>query len=146
MSEIDVIINDERWRGAPLDVSSIIELARAHLTIKKTTNLSVLLSNDEDIQQFNATYRAKDKPTNVLSFPCDSIKGYVGDLVLSYETIKKECQSSGKELEEHATHMIVHGFLHLLGYDHVVESEAEIMETHEVKILASLNIKNPYDG
>lgn len=142
---VDIIINDPRWNDINLDVDLIVNAIRGHLTIKKETGVSLLLTNDEEIKIFNVTYRDKDKPTNVLSFPCEDIEGYVGDLIISYETVEKECGMQKKSIVDHSTHMITHGFLHLLGYDHIKDDEAEVMEAHEITILSSLNIKNPYD-
>ena len=142
---VDIIINDPRWNDINLDVDLIVNAIRGHLTIKKETGVSLLLTNDEEIKIFNVTYRDKDKPTNVLSFPCEDIEGYVGDLIISYETVEKESGMQKKSIVDHSTHMITHGFLHLLGYDHIKDDEAEVMEAHEITILSSLNIKNPYD-
>lgn len=142
---VDTIINDDRWNALDVDIQNIIVKSRKQLGLKEDANFSILFTADEEIKGFNATYRDKDKPTNVLSFPCEDIEGYVGDIILSYETVKAECKDQNKSFLDHSTHMIVHGFLHLLGFDHIEDDEAEEMEAHEVKILASLNIKNPYD-
>ena len=142
---VDTIINDDRWNALAINIQDIVIKSREQLNIKEDTNFSILFTGDEEIKSFNATYRDKDKPTNVLSFPCEDIEGYVGDIILSYETVKAECLEQDKSFLDHSTHMIIHGFLHLLGFDHIQDDEAEEMEGHEVKILASLNIKNPYD-
>ncbi|MBL4590080.1 MAG: rRNA maturation RNase YbeY [Alphaproteobacteria bacterium] len=142
---VDIIINDPRWNDINLDVDLVVKTIRDHLTIKKEAGFSLLLTNDEEIKIFNSTYRDKDKATNVLSFPCENIEGYVGDLIISYETVEKECCDQKKNHVDHSIHMITHGFLHLLGYDHVKDKDAEVMEAHEIVILSRLNIKNPYD-
>ncbi|MGO4524495.1 rRNA maturation RNase YbeY [Microvirga sp. 2MCAF35] len=110
---------------------------------------SVMLADDAQIQELNRTWRGKDKPTNVLSFPAPEQPGsngprHLGDIALAYETLVRESQEESKELSHHFAHLIVHGVLHLLGYDHEVESEAEIMEGLEVKALATLGIADPY--
>jgi probable rRNA maturation factor len=110
---------------------------------------SVMLTDDAQIRELNRTWRAKDKPTNVLSFPAPEQPGlsgprHLGDIALAYETLVRESEEESKELAHHFAHLIVHGVLHLLGYDHEVEAEADIMEGLEVKALATLGIANPY--
>lgn len=110
---------------------------------------SVMLTDDAQIRELNRTWRAKDKPTNVLSFPAPEQPGatgprHLGDIALAYETLVRESEEESKELAHHFAHLIVHGVLHLLGYDHEVEAEADIMEGLEVKALASLGIADPY--
>ncbi|WP_262272100.1 rRNA maturation RNase YbeY [Microvirga yunnanensis] len=110
---------------------------------------SVLLADDAQIRELNRTWRGKDKPTNVLSFPAPEQPGatgprHLGDIALAYETLVLESEEESKELAHHFAHLIVHGVLHLLGYDHEVEAEAEIMEGLEVKALATLGIADPY--
>ncbi len=104
---------------------------------------ALVLTNDEEIQRFNEEFRGKDSATNVLSFPSDE-PGELGDVILSYDTIAREAEEQGKALEAHVTHMIMHGILHLLGFDHEDEEEACEMESLETEILASLSIANPY--
>jgi probable rRNA maturation factor len=108
-----------------------------------------MLTDDAQIQELNRTWRAKDKPTNVLSFPAPEQPGatgprHLGDIALAYETLVRESEEESKELAHHFAHLIVHGVLHLLGYDHEVEAEAEIMEGLEIKALATLGIADPY--
>jgi probable rRNA maturation factor len=110
---------------------------------------SVMLTDDAQIRELNRTWRAKDKPTNVLSFPAPEQPGsggprHLGDIALAYETLVRESEEESKELAHHFAHLIVHGVLHLLGYDHEVEAEADIMEDLEVKALATLGIADPY--
>ncbi|MBF9233139.1 rRNA maturation RNase YbeY [Microvirga alba] len=111
--------------------------------------ISVLLTDDAAIRELNRTWRGKDKPTNVLSFPAPEQPGatgprHLGDIALAYETLVRESEDESKDLSHHFAHLIVHGVLHLLGYDHEVEAEAEIMEALEVKALATLGIADPY--
>lgn len=114
--------------------------------------LSVVLTDDNHIQELNAQYRGKDKPTNVLSFPIQenlamptSQSLVLGDIVLAYETIAQEALSQHKTFPDHFSHLVVHGFLHLLGYDHEKKAQAEQMEQLEASILEGLGIKNPYE-
>lgn len=114
--------------------------------------LSVVFSNDEKIQDLNATYRGKATPTNVLSFAAEtsdiSVPGeafLLGDVVLSFETIRRESDAQGKIFENHLCHLIIHGVLHLLGYDHDSDAGAEKMEALEIIALAHLGVPNPYE-
>lgn len=118
--------------------------------------ISVKLSDDAEVQTLNRDYRGKDAPTNVLSFPmvppdlletlCNSDDGEVllGDIVLARETCVREAEEKGIPLANHVTHLIVHGVLHLLGYDHMVDEEAEAMEALEIEALAALGLPDPY--
>lgn len=111
--------------------------------------VSILLSNDEYVRTLNHTYRDKDKPTNVLSFPMgdEPLPGEapcLGDVVLSYETIEREAVEAGILFEAHVAHMMVHGVLHLLGFQHETDEEAEEMETLECRIMKQLGYASPY--
>lgn len=106
--------------------------------------VSVVLTNDREIQNLNKTFRHKDNPTNVLSFPSEE-EGELGDIILAYETIMREAEEAGVSPRHHTIHLIIHGFLHLLGYDHEKENEAQRMEAMEIQILKDLNIANPYE-
>lgn len=105
--------------------------------------VAIKYMSDKDIRILNRDFRGQDKPTNVLSFPNDE-GGYLGDIALSGETIAREAQEQEKPEKDHMTHMILHGFLHLLGYDHVEETEAEEMEALEIRLLEEFKVKNPY--
>ena len=118
--------------------------------------ISVRLTDDAEVGSLNARYRHKDKPTNVLSFPMvqpDLLDGVantddgevlLGDIVLAYGVCAAEAEERGIAIEDHATHLIVHGTLHLLGYDHIRHPEAEAMEAIEIDALASLGLADPY--
>ena len=110
--------------------------------------VSLLFTDDGHVQQLNRDYRQQDKPTNVLSFAAQEGGGPVtmilGDIVLARQTIEREAQEQDKSREDHLTHLIVHGFLHLLGYDHETDHEAKTMEELETRILSTLGIADPY--
>jgi probable rRNA maturation factor len=118
--------------------------------------ISILFTDDEDVRRLNRDFRGKDRPTNILSFPMlppDAIAPalaapegslLLGDLALAYETCASEAAAQGKSLAAHVTHLVVHGVLHLLGFDHEEEAPAEAMETLERSILARLGIADPY--
>ncbi|MBX3598967.1 MAG: rRNA maturation RNase YbeY [Rhizobiaceae bacterium] len=114
------------------------------------SELSILFTDDSHIQQLNAQWRGKDKATNVLSFPAFAatrsgpIPPLLGDIVIALETVQREAKDEAKPFENHLTHLVVHGFLHLTGFDHETEKDAEEMETIERRALARLAIPDPY--
>ena len=117
--------------------------------------VSILLTDDDAVRDLNRTWRGQDKPTNVLSFPAqDEIDDapdadmplLLGDLVVAYQTVLREAQSETKPPAAHLAHLLVHGTLHLLGFDHETTDEAEAMEAREVAILATLGVPDPYRG
>ena len=119
-----------------------------HPQANSDTELSLRIVDPEESQNLNKQYRGKDKPTNVLSFPAD-LPDFIespllGDLVICANVVATEAAEQQKELEHHWAHMVVHGCLHLLGYDHIDDTDAEEMEALEIEILARLNIANPY--
>lgn len=120
----------------------------------RTYEIAVVLADDAFIRTLNHQYRGKDKPTNVLSFPDEyflpltanhqPLTTSLGDVVLAYETLEREARAQGKSLKAHAIHLLTHGVLHLLGFDHMEEKEAARMEKMEIKILKKQGIANPY--
>ena len=124
-------------------VAPAVHAAFAAAGVKPAGELSVVLSDDAHIRQLNRDFRAKDKPTNVLSFPQD-VPGLLGDVILSRETLEREAIAQGKTFADHTAHMLVHGVLHLLGFDHQDDGTATDMEAREVRALARLGIDNPY--
>ncbi len=115
-----------------------------------SSEVSLLFTNNVTIKELNAQWRAKAMPTNVLSFPAFPLKPgmalmpLLGDIVLAFETVRDEALREHKPIDNHVSHLVVHGLLHLLGYDHEIDNEAEIMEDLERKILARLAIPDPY--
>ena len=111
--------------------------------------LTIRLVNSTESQQLNKQYRQKDKPTNVLSFPFEVPEGIelnlLGDLIICAQVVEQESKDQNKVLFDHWAHMVIHGCLHLLGYDHINDTDANEMETLEVNILAKLSITNPYN-
>lgn len=147
------------WEGlADRAVSStIVATPHAPLTTTPTTiEISLRLTSDAEVHGLNRDYRGKDKPTNVLSFPmvqpdlintlsnADDGEILLGDIVLAYETCAREATERNVPLEDHAAHLIVHGILHLLGYDHMNDAEAEAMEAIERDVMAALGLHDPY--
>jgi len=126
----------EQWVGAALKGR------------REEAELAIRIVGRDEIQQLNRTYRHKDRPTNVLSFPYEALPGVelpmLGDIAICADVVRKEARQQGKAQEAHWAHMVVHGVLHLLGHDHMVESEAQEMEAREIEILASLGYDNPY--
>jgi len=117
--------------------------------LRDSGELCIRIVDEPESQELNHQYRGKDKPTNVLSFPFELPEGVpemdlLGDLVVCAAVVEREAEEQGKALHHHWAHMIVHGCLHLLGYDHINDEEAEIMESLERKILAGLDIADPY--
>ena len=119
---------------------------------KTPVELSLVFTDDENIREINAEWRDKDKATNVLSFPAFPLEPggmpgpMLGDIVIARETVEREALELEKSFEDHLTHLLVHGFLHLFGYDHMDEEEAEEMESLETRILAVLGLSDPYAG
>lgn len=156
---VDILTDEPGWSKARLGlktlVPDVLELAFKSLPQKPAAPLeiSVTLTGDKDIKILNRDHRGKNKPTNVLSFPLWEGAGDIpasksavpiGDIIIALETMKREAVEQDKSLKHHFCHMLVHGFLHLLGYDHMTDSEAEEMESLETKILKKLGIKDPY--
>jgi probable rRNA maturation factor len=152
---IDIMVEagewpDEATLGALAEqaVASVVaELGRGG---DNPSELSLVFSDDAGVRKLNAEWRGKNRPTNVLSFPASStvpsaaLPPLLGDIVLASETVAREAALEGKPLEHHIAHLIIHGFLHLVGHDHEAETEAEAMEAIERRALARLAIPDPY--
>ena len=153
---ISILIHEPRWkwrlRPYGKTVRTACEAALAGLPRKgQTMEISVVLAGDDFIRQLNQQYRGKDKATNVLSFPSGELDAknpastlFLGDVILAFDTVAQEAAAQKKTFRDHATHLLVHGVLHLLGHDHETDAEAEAMEQYEIKILKKLGVKNPY--
>ena len=118
----------------------------------QVAEVSIVLANDALVRSLNREYRGRDEPTNVLSFPTAikesphaEIPILLGDIIVAYETALNEATVEGKSLSDHLYHLIVHGMLHLLGFDHEVSADADIMEAIEIDVLQKVNIANPYE-
>lgn len=143
--EVDIVANSPLWRGH----EQILSEALAAAAVKERAGgvVSLLLGDDASIAALNKQFRGKDGPTNVLSFPPAegaAEPGFLGDIAVAAETVAMEAQFQGKRFEHHAAHLVVHGFLHLLGYDHQDSADAERMESRERAILLSIGIEDPY--
>lgn len=144
-SRIDVLVNDPRWKGRKATVLRAAEAAMP----KGRSAVTILLADDAEVQVLNHTYRRKNKPTNVLSFPNGAREEGVlqlGDIILAYETVAREAGEQGKTFKDHLTHLVIHGVLHLLGHDHEEQYEANRMESLEIKLLKRMGIANPYES
>lgn len=124
----------------------------AGLKFPENAELSLVLAGDNTLKSLNSEWRQKNQPTNVLSFPGNDIKPgetagiMLGDIVISLETAAREATLENKTFEDHLSHLVVHGFLHLFGYDHETDKEASQMESLETRILNELGIDDPYDA
>lgn len=164
---VDTLIEDSRW--ASIDLADLAETAAVETLCDQALapakfEISLLGCNDRRIADLNADYRGKPVPTNVLSWPAaehgaehDGARPYkpdagkvdkpaeLGDIALAWETCAREAAERGIDMRDHVTHLLVHGVLHLLGYDHVRDKDAALMEATELRILAGLGIANPYE-
>ena len=151
--DIDISVEAGNWPDeASLTrlVDRAVKAAFAETGVAGRSELSLVFSDDAHIRTLNAGWRGKDKPTNVLSFPAfPLVQGaplppMLGDIVLAAETVASEAALEDKPVENHITHLVIHGLLHLLGYDHETDAEAEAMEAIERAALARLAIPDPY--
>lgn len=162
---VDTVIEAEAWEALGLpELAERAALATLrHLHLPEETELALLATDDKRIQVLNADFRAKEAATNVLSWPSEDLSAeapggqpalpeadfpgeppFLGDIALAWETCAREAAEAGKPLEAHVTHLVVHGLLHLLGYDHISDQDALLMEGLEVEILGKLGLPNPY--
>lgn len=162
--EIDLALEDDAWLEALPDAPSVVELAGAavleHLCPGLHLSMAVVLTDDKAVRALNDRWRRQDKATNVLSFPTEELVAgtmpsvppgapahlpiELGDVVLARETVLREASEAALPARNHLCHLVVHGGLHLLGYDHEEDRQAEHMESLEVAVLAGLGIPNPY--
>jgi len=149
--EIEVSRHAEGWPAgleARAEAAARAAIAAAGTPLAGAAELSIVLADDAEQQALNRDWRGIDKPTNVLSFPQIApfapLAGLVGDVILARETLAREAVAQGVGFEDHFTHLVVHGVLHILGYDHLDAAEALAMERLETQILASLGVADPY--
>lgn len=144
---IECVIEDEVWREALPEVEVLAgECYRAASALEPDISgeIALMLCDDEAIQALNLRFRGKDNATNVLSFPSGEEVGFLGDIALARETCVREAALGMLSLRDHAAHLIIHGMLHLIGYDHETDDEAVLMEARETEILKTMGIADPY--
>jgi probable rRNA maturation factor len=144
---IEVIVEDAAWTGAEPAAALIARIAATATLAHEGADgdLAILLTDDAQVQALNARFRDKDAPTNVLAFPAPEASGALGDIALAFGVCTREAADQGKSLSHHLQHLAAHGVLHLLGYDHATDSEAEAMEARERAILSRLGVPDPYE-
>jgi probable rRNA maturation factor len=155
MFSLDMRIADDRWQKLE-DAEGFAAhvLAVAAERMSKGGEVAVLLTDDAEMHALNKQWRGLDKPTDVLSFPGANSKDgapeipgqpqYLGDIAVGYDTALRDAEAMGRPFEAHMAHLLIHGFLHLLGYDHIEAEDAKVMEPLEVELLASLGWADPY--
>ena len=147
---LDIVIESPLWNSVPGVKPALRRAIKAALPEGQPkiaeAELAIVLTDDAAIRELNRQWRGRDQPTNVLSFPSAPGAGteHLGDIAIAYETMAREAEAEGKPLAHHLSHLTLHGFLHLVGYDHETDTEAEKMERLERDVLASLGIPDPY--
>jgi len=148
MNAADVIVEDDSWeslRGKTRLINEALTTAADFLDTTRPGVVAILLTGDDAIADLNQRFRNKSGPTNVLSFPAvDGSDNHLGDLALAWGVISREAADREIEVTDHLRHLVVHGYLHLQGYDHVEDEEAEYMEDLERRILTKLGVADPY--
>jgi probable rRNA maturation factor len=160
--DLQISVEDDRWPDEEqlntlckrvLDAAAqLLATEEKQPFPKQPCEVSLVFTDDAAIREINAEWRGKDKATNVLSFPAFPVTPgkmpgpMLGDIVIARETLEREAEELEKPFDDHLTHLMVHGFLHLFGYDHIEKDEAEKMEALETRILAGLGLSDPYAG
>ncbi|MEZ8286132.1 rRNA maturation RNase YbeY [Vibrio splendidus] len=146
--ELDLQLAVENEQGLPTEQDIQLWLDKTIPQFQENAELTVRIVDTEESHQLNHDYRGKDKPTNVLSFPFEAPPGMeldlLGDLIICRQVVEKEAEEQSKPLLAHWAHMVVHGSLHLLGYDHIEDDEAEEMESLETEIMQTMGFEDPY--
>jgi len=149
--QIDIEIKSPQWGKQPLAEKAVRDAILAAVAALSTAGgeVSIVLTDDSTIRSLNRDWRGIDSATNVLSFPatgpkCGEDGGLLGDIVIAYETLERECDEEKRAFIHHLSHLTVHGFLHLIGYDHQDDAQAEEMEGLESKIMTRLHMPDPY--
>lgn len=146
--EVTIAVEHPQWRkkwpSLRRDAAHLLAAAAAHPDLKARARgvVALVLTNNRTLRRLNRQFRGKDRPTNVLSFEDQTEP--LGGIAVAYETVAAECREQDKVFVNHAKHMILHGFLHLLGHDHTTKGEARLMEQVEIAILRDVGIPNPY--
>lgn len=148
---VDIQVASPHWDAQPLAEQTVRDAiaAAAAALVAGNGEVSVVLTDDDAIRTLNRDWRKIDKPTNVLSFPAPATAGaekMFGDIVIAYETLARECDEEDRIFLHHLSHLTVHGFLHLIGYDHQTDSDADEMEMLESKIMTRMKLPDPYLG
>lgn len=149
---IDIAIEAEAWDSFedPFGLAGIVigqTISQSGVKLAEGAEVSIVLCDDAFIVDLNRKWRQIDKPTNVLAFPSGgpiASTPVLGDIVIAFETASKEAEELGKPLRDHVAHLLAHGFLHLIGYNHIRDADAEAMEALERSVLARLGIEDPY--
>ncbi len=168
-TQLSISLNEPAWEDSLDDIENIsgavvaqaVEFVRGNenidfMNLDKPLLVNLCLSDDNEVRTLNREFRGMDRPTNVLSFANIDAEDFeqsldiydeieLGDIIIALETLKREAAEKGISLRDHYCHLLTHGVLHLLGFDHIEDEEAEHMENFEIKILELLNIKNPYE-
>ncbi len=146
----DIQAQSPLWAAEPKAEQAVRDAIRAAAAVSTSAGeVSILLTDDSAVRALNRAWRGLDKPTNVLSFPapegpaCGGAR-ILGDIVIAYETLRRECEDEGRDFLHHLTHLTVHGFLHLVGYDHQTDAEADEMEGIESQIMTGMNLPDPW--
>ena len=146
-SNIYIFQKEAKWKAA--EINTIRKVIK--VTNVQRNGLTVRLSNDKDVKGFNSKWKGINKPTNILSFSNnDKVSSfennmiYLGDIIISYETLLKEVKSRKIDFKDHLSHILIHGILHLKGYTHNKEEDSRLMQNEEKRLLKKLNIRNPY--
>lgn len=150
---LDILVQSPLWRKEP-EAETVARRAIAGAAEEASSGgaeIAIVLTDDSAIRALNRQWRGQDKSTNVLSFPTAKAAGQamgalLGDIVIAFETTAQEAQAEGKPFADHLAHLVVHGYLHLLGHDHETERDAQAMERLETKILGRLGVADPYAG
>ena len=144
---IEAVVEDEGWNDLLPNMQALAEDCRgvaATVEPELDREIAILFCDDRAMTDLNCRFRGKEKPTNVLSFPSGEPEGFLGDIALARQTCVAEAAEKRIPLRDHAAHLIIHGMLHLIGYDHETDDEAGLMERRETEILARLGIADPY--
>ena len=154
-----IAVEDVRWNAVVADADAALmpligAAVRDALGVADPGEICVVLADDDTVRDLNRRFRGVDRPTNVLSFPIgeageepmpSGVPAMLGDVYVAFETASAEAADENKDLEDHLRHLVVHGVLHLLGYDHLTDADAETMERLEARILGQFGIRDPYD-